>query len=178
MPASAHCLPAVLSLGGAGCLSLPDLGVGVGFLQGQVPLAGPARSEEGSALSPRPCHLWDASCKEAGKLLGFMMARLACPPDPQRYQGIREGGAALSAAGPRGAHLAEAPPLRRLQTLQQEAEFLGVRLGQALQVPRGGGRVSLLEPEQASPGAGRLRPRGGLRGVLQAVSSFLVAACP
>lgn len=96
------------------------------------------------------------------------MARPAClPPGPQLKPGSREGTAALSTAGSRvlgrrwgrglrGAHLAEALPLRGLQALQQEAEFLGLRLGQALQVPHSSGYVSLLEPEQASPGAGRL----------------------
>lgn len=52
------------------------------------------------------------------------------------------------------AHLGEALPLRGLQEAQQEAEVPGVRLGQALQVPRSGSHLSLLEPEQAPPGLG------------------------
>lgn len=58
--------------------------------------------------------------------------------------------------GLRGAHLAEALLLRGLQAMQQEAEFLGVGLCQALQVPHSSQHISLLELEQASPGSGRL----------------------
>ena len=61
--------------------------------------------------------------------------------------------------------------------MQQEAEFLGVRLCQALKIPRGGWHVSLLELEQAPPGPGCRRQGGGPRGFLQAGASLLVAAC-
>lgn len=115
---------------------------------------------------------------------------MSTPPHAQLKPGSWGGGAALS-LGPGGsnsrcwkgaglgcwAHLGETLLLRGLQETQQEAEVLGVRLCQALQVMCSGQHISLLEPEQATPGPGCLCWRGGLQDFLQAGASLLKAAC-
>lgn len=155
---------------GRGGASFPDLGVAVGSL----PCSWLARPRRGPLSLPGPvtCGGSYASCKEAG-----VVGQTGCVPATPPLRSGRWGGQSRPSAGRPRAHLAEAPPLRRLQELQQEAEFLGVGLCQAPEVPRSRQRVSLLEPEQPPPGSHRRRRGAGERGLLQAGACLLPAAC-